>query len=137
MEKKKRERERVKMKPNSMLWLNNWDFAGYKLLPKNEMELYETTILRCWNWHAQTEAHTSQTDARQTIIQPQIPGGILSPVSESAAQELGSTSSPSPQGPVMWSSGPRACFAAYTEMWMIRLKGKKGLSLCVQHIYVQ
>lgn len=68
------------MKPNSMLWFNNWDFAGYKLLPKNEMELYETTILRCWGWHAQPAAHTSWIDARQTITQPQIPGGVLSPV---------------------------------------------------------
>lgn len=123
MEKEKR---RVKMKLNSMLWLDNWDFAGFKLLPKNEMELHKTTVLRCWNRHAQTAAHTSWTDARQAIIQPQIPAGGLSPVSHSAAQELEGASTPSLQRPVVWSSGPRVCFAAYMEVWMIRLKGKKG-----------
>lgn len=38
----KKKRERIKMKPNVMLCFNDWDFADYKPLAKNEMELYET-----------------------------------------------------------------------------------------------
>lgn len=39
---KRKKRGRIKLKPNSTLYFKDWDFADYKPLAKNEMELYET-----------------------------------------------------------------------------------------------
>lgn len=67
------------MKLDLMLWIcclffNDWDFADYKPMPLNEMELYETHYPEMLKLFC-TDSSPRQFDrfAKQTTIQPQIP----------------------------------------------------------------